>query len=139
MTFKIKIKLAHQMTLSDPSMCMIPHQDTGSPLSSLFLIRPFLWSSGQGIKRSIHISHILQSQKPDPIEKTGHTTRSRCTYVWKFSGWNSHPFLHDSIFYFKIWAIFLFLFSFLFFFLCFQAPKFFSSAFFRIAHILLAI
>jgi len=64
------------------------------------------------MKRSIHISHILQSQKSDPIEKTDHTIRSRCAGVWNFSGWNSHPFLHDSISYFEIWAIFLFPFPF---------------------------
>ena len=112
------------MTLSDRSMCMTLHQSTKSSLSSLFLIR-LLWSSGQGMKRSIHILHILQSQKPDPIEKTYHTIRSRCACVWNFSGWNSHPFLHNSIFYFKIRAVFLFLsFSFSFF-PCFWARIFF--------------
>ena len=64
------------------------------------------------MKRSIHILHILQSQKPDPIEETDHTIRSRCACVWNFPGWNSHLFLHDSVFYFEIWAIFLFLFPF---------------------------
>ena len=61
------------------------------------------------MKRSIHILHILQSQKPDPIEKTDHTIRSRCACVWNFVGWNSHPFLHDSISYFETWAIPFFL------------------------------
>ena len=69
------------------------------------------------MKRNIHILHILQSQKPDPIEKTGHTIRLRCACVWNLSEWSSHPFLHDSIFYFEIWAIspFFFLFP------CFRA------------------
>ena len=48
------------------------------------------------MKRSIHVSHILQSQKPDPIEKTSHTIRSRCAcmcveFFWMklapFSAW----------------------------------------------------
>ena len=66
------------------------------------------------MKRSIHILHILQSQKLDPIEKTNHTIRSRCACVRIFSRRNSYPFLHDSIFYFETWDIFLFLFSFSF-------------------------
>ena len=36
------------------------------------------------MKRSIHISHILQSQKRDPIKKPDHTIRSRCACVWNF-------------------------------------------------------
>ena len=54
------------------------------------------------------VLHILQSQKSDLIEKTSHTIRSRCACVWNFSGWNSHLFLYDSIFYFGIWAILFF-------------------------------
>ena len=57
------------MILSDRSMCMIPHQDIGSPLSSLFLIRLFGGAQGRGWRGRILILHILQSQKPDPIEK----------------------------------------------------------------------
>ena len=101
------------MTLSDRSMCMIPCQGIGSSLFSLFLIRLFGGVQGKGWSGSMLVPHILQSQKPDPIEKTGHTIRSRCACV-EFSGWNSHLFLHDSIFYFEIWAIFLFSFFFLF-------------------------
>ena len=55
-------------------------------VASFLLIsnKAFWWSSGQGMKRSIYVSHILQSQKPDPIEKTGHTIRLRCACVWNF-------------------------------------------------------
>ena len=75
--------------------------------------------------QGIHILHILQSQKLDPMEKKCHTIRSRCACAWNFSGWNSHPLLHDSMFYFGIWAIFLF-------FLFFVLGHFFL--FFCIAH-----
>ena len=119
------------MILSDRSMRTIPHQDIGSPLSSLFLIRLFWWNSGQGMKRSIYVSHILQSQKPDPIEKTSHTIRSRCACVWNFSGWNSHSFPHDSIFYLGYELSFFSLF-FLFFILLGT-----DTLFFCIAHIFL--
>ena len=96
-------------------MYMIPHQGNVSPLFSLFLVRLFGGAWVRGWRGSILVLHILQSQKSDPMEKTSHTIRSRCACVWNFSGWNSHPFLHDSIFYFEIWANFLFLFSFPFF------------------------
>ena len=102
------------MTRSDRSMCMIPHQCIGSPLSSLFLIRLFGGVQWRGQRESIFVLHILQSQKPDSMEKTSHTIRSRCTCVWNFSGCNSHPFLHDSTFflgYVLSFLSFLFLFS----------------------------
>ena len=111
-------------------MCMIPHQGIGSPLSSL-LISLFGGAQGRGWRGSMLVLHILQRQKPDPMEKTSHTIKSRCACVWNFSGWNSHPFLHDSIFYFEIWANFLFLFSFPFFFFCFWVRIYFFSC---IAH-----
>ena len=44
------------------------------------------------MKRSIHILHILQSQKLDPIEKTGHTIRLRCACVWNFLDGTRTPF-----------------------------------------------
>ena len=108
--FKSKYNLAPQMILSDRSIYMIPPQGSGSPLFSLFLIRLFGGAQDRWWRGSMLALHILQSQKPDPMEKTSHTIRSRCACVWNFSGWNSHPFLHDSIFYFGICAIFLFLF-----------------------------
>ena len=95
-------------------MYMIPHQGNVSPLFSLFLVRLFGGAQGRERRGSILVLYILQSQKPYPIEKTCHTIRSRCACVWNFSGWNSHPFLHDSIFYFEIWAIFFFFFLFIF-------------------------
>ena len=103
---------------------MIPHQSIGSPLSSL-LISLFGGAQGRGWRGSMLVLHILQRQKPDPMEKTSHTIKSRCACVWNFSGWNSHPFLHDSIFYFEIWANFLFLFSFPFFFVLLGSNIFF--------------
>ena len=89
-------------------MCIIPHQGIISPLFSLFLVRLCGGTQGRGWRGSILVLYILRSQKPDQIEKTCHTIRSKCACVWNFSGWNSHPFLHDSIFYFEIWAISLF-------------------------------
>ena len=40
------------MTLSDRSMCMIPHQSIGLLLSSLFLIRLFSGAQGRGWKEA---------------------------------------------------------------------------------------
>ena len=134
--FKSKYNLAPQMILSDRSIYMIPPpQGSGSPLFSLFLIRLFGGAQDRWWRGSMLALHILQSQKPDPMEKTSHTIRSRCACAWNFSGWNSHPFLHDSIFILRYGLSFLF-FSFLFFsflfFLCFWAHIYF---FFCIAHI----
>ena len=128
--FKSIYSFAPQMILLDHLMCMTPHQGIGSPLSSL-LISLFGGAQGRGWRGSMLVLHILQRQKPDPMEKTSHTIKSRCACVWNFSGWNSHPFLHDSIFYFEIWANFLFLFSFPFFFFCFWVRIYFFSC---IAH-----
>ena len=90
--FKSKYNLAPQMIFSDRSIYIIPHQGSGSPLFSLFLIRLFGGVRGRWLKGSILALHILQSQKPDPMVKTNYTIRSRCACVWNFSGWNSHPF-----------------------------------------------
>ena len=121
------------MTFSNRSVCMIPHQGTVSPLFSLFLVRLFAGAQSRGRKGSILVLYILQSQKPDPIEKTDHTIRSRCACVWNFFGWNSHPFLHDSISYFETWAIPFFpLFPML------LGMNIFLLLFFRIAHIIFA-
>ena len=57
------------MILSNRSMNMISHQDIGSPLFSLFLIRLFDGARGRGWRKGILARHILQSQKPDPMEK----------------------------------------------------------------------
>ena len=114
------------MTRSDRLMCMIPHQCIGSPLSSLFLIRLFGGVQWRGQRESIFVPHILQSQKPDSMEKTSHTIRSRCTCVWNFSGCNSHPFLHDSTFYLGYGLSFLsFLFLFSLFFMLLGMDTFF--------------
>ena len=81
------------MTLSYRSMCMIPHQGIGPPLSSLFIIKmPFCGAQGREWKGSIFISYIFQSQKPDPMEKTSHTIRSRHACVWNFLDGTRTPF-----------------------------------------------
>ena len=113
--FKIKIKFCS----SNDSLISLNVYDSSprhwfTSFLSLLLIRLFGGTQGREWRENILVLHILQSQKPDPIEKTSHPIRSRCACVWNFSGWNSHLFLHDSIFYFEIWAIFLFLFHFLF-------------------------
>ena len=83
-------------------------------IASVFPIsnKAFCGAQGWEWRGPILVPHILQSEKPDLIEKIDHTIRSRCACVWNFYGWNSHTFLHDSIFYFEIWAIFPFLFLF---------------------------
>ena len=122
------------MTLSDRSMYMIPHQGIGLPPFSLFLIRLFGRAQGRGWRRSILVLYILQSQKPDPMEKTSHTIRSRCACVRNFSSCNSHPFLHDSIFYLRYGLSFL---SSLFLFFPFFILLGTDIPFFFIAHIFL--
>ena len=123
------------MTLSDHSMCMIPHQNVGSPLSSLFLIRLFVEFRVGNEKKHTCFTYIAKSKTGSNRENMSYNQINMCMCV-EFSGWNSHPFLHDSIFYFEIWAIFLFLFSFSFSYAFGHGYFFFS---FRIAHILFAI
>ena len=131
-TFKIKIKLCSSIdSLRSLNVYDSSPRHWFASFLSLFLIRLFGGAQGREWRESILVLHILQSQKPDPIEKTNHTIRSRCACVWNFSGWNSHSFLHDSTFYFEIWANFLFLFSFPFFFFCFWVRIYFFSC---IAH-----
>ena len=76
----------------------------------------FCGVQGREWRGSILGPHMLQSQRPDPIEKASHTIRSRCACVWNFCGWNSHPpFAELSLLSFaEIWAVFHF--SFFFFF-----------------------
>ena len=50
------------MTLSDRSMCMIPHQDTGSPLTSLFLIRFFVELRVGNEKKHTYLAYIAKSK-----------------------------------------------------------------------------
>ena len=70
------------MILSDHSIHMIPHQGSRSHLFSLFLIRLFGGAQDRWWRGSMLALHILQSQKPDPMEKTSHTIRSRCACVF---------------------------------------------------------
>ena len=63
-------------------------------------------------------AYIAKSKTRSNRENRSYNQIKMCMCV-EFFGWNSHPFLHDSIFYFDLWAIFLFLFFFLF--LCFWA------------------
>ena len=109
------------MTCSDRSMCMIPHQGIGSPLSSLFLIRLFSWAQGMGWRGNILVLYILQSQKPDPMEKISHTIRSRCACVWNFLDGTRTPFYMTLSFILRYELSFFFLFFFFFLFLCFWA------------------
>ena len=52
-------------------------------------------------------AYIAKSKIGSNRENRSYNQIKMCMCV-EFSGWNSHPFLHDSIFYFEIWAIFLF-------------------------------
>ena len=72
------------MTFSDRSMSMISHQGIVSPLISLFLVKLFGGAQGRGRRGSILVLYILQSKKLNPIEKTGHTIRSRCAMCVEF-------------------------------------------------------
>lgn len=106
------------MTLSDRSMCMILCQGIGLPLSSLFLIRLFSGAQGRGWRGRILVPHILQSQKPDLIEKTCHTIRSICACVWNFLDGTRTPFYMTLSFILRYGLSFFFFF---FLFLCFWA------------------
>ena len=118
------------MTLLDRSICMIPHQGIGSPLSSLFLISLFGGAQGREWKEA----YIAKSKTGPNKENRSYNQIKMCMCV-EFFGWNLHSLLHDSIFfYLGIWAIFLFS-----FFLCFWTRIFFLLLFFHIAHILFAI
>ena len=127
------------MILSDSSMCMIPHQGIGSPLSSLFLIRLFSGAQDRGWRENILVLHILQSQKQDPMKKTSHTIRSRCACVWNFCGWNTHsPFAELSLLSFaEIWAVFHFSFFFFSSHAFWGTNIYIFSSFFYIAQIFL--
>ena len=100
----------------------------------------FCGVQGREWRGSILGPHMLQSQRPDPIEKASHTIRSRCACVWNFCGWNSHPpFAELSLLSFaEIWAVFHFSFFF-FFFSCFLGHRhlYFFLLFFYIAQIFL--
>jgi len=107
------------MTLSDRSMCMILCQGIGLPLSSLFLIRLFSGAQGRGWRRRILVPHILQSQKPDLIEKTCPIIRSICACVWNFLDGTRTL---STWLYLLFWDMGYLSFSFFFFlFLCFWA------------------
>ena len=108
------------MTLSECSMCIIPYQGIGSPLCSLFLIRLLSGAQDRGWRGRILVPHILQSQKPDPIEKTGHTIRSRCACVWNFLDGTRTPFYMTLSFILR-YGLSFFFFFFFFLFLCFWA------------------
>ena len=101
------------MTLSDHSMCMIPHQDVESPLSFLFLIRSFVELRVGNEKKHTCFTYIAKLKTGSNRENRSYNQIKMCMCM-EFSGWNSHPFLHDSIFYFEIWAIFFFFFLFIF-------------------------
>ena len=111
-----------KMIFSDRSIYMIPHQGSGSSLFSLFLIRLFGGAQDRWWRGSMLALHILQSQKPDPMEKTSHTIRSRWACVWNFFWMELAPLSAWLYLYFEIWAIFLFLFLFFFF-----PPIFYTS------------
>ena len=123
--FKSKYNLAPQMIFSDRSIYMIPHQGSGSPLFSLFLIRLFGGVRGRWLKGSILALHILQNQKPDPMVKTSHTIRSRCACVWNFFWMELTPL--SAWLYLLFWDIGYFFFSFPSFFFMLLGMDFFSS------------
>ena len=123
------------MTLSECSMCIIPYQGIGSPLCSLFLIRLLSGAQGRGWRGCILVPHILQSKKPDPIEKTGHTIRSRYACVWNFLDGTRTPFYMTLSFILRYELSFFFS----FFFPCFLGTGIFFCFFFGIAHILFTI
>ena len=88
--------------------------------------KTFWWSSGYGMKKMHTCTAYFAKSKTRSNGETSHTIKSRCACVWNISGWNSHPFLHDSIYYFGIWAIFLL--RFFFFFLYASGHDFFCIA-----------
>ena len=89
-------------------------------ISSVFPIsnKAFCGAQGWEWRGRILVPHILQSQKPDPIEKIGHTIRSRCACVWNFLD-GTRTFFYMTLFFILRYGL-SFFFSFLFFlFLCF--------------------
>ena len=64
-------------------------------------------------KKHTCFAYIAKSKTRSNRENRSYNQIKMCMCM-EYSGWNSHPFMHDSIFYFEIWAIFLFLFLFSF-------------------------
>ena len=114
------------MILSNRSMYTIPHQGIGSPHFSLFLIS-LLVELRVGDEEKAYL-HCIFCKVKNRIQRRKQVIQSdQDVHVYViFSGWNSHPFLHDSIFYFGIWAIFLL--RFFFFFLYASGHDFFCIA-----------
>ena len=99
------------MILSDHSMCMIPHQGIMSLLSSPFLIRPFVELRVGNEKKHTYLAYIAKSKTRSNRENRSYNQIKMCMCA-EFFWMDSHPFPHDFIFYFEVWAIFLFLFLF---------------------------
>ena len=120
------------MTLSDRSMCMIPRQVIGSPFSFLFLIRLFVELRVGNEKKHTYLAYIAKSKTRSNRENRSYNQIKMCMCA-EFFWMDSHPFPHDFIFYFEVWAIFLFLFLFpmllgmyIFFFLLLHSPYSFA-------------
>ena len=101
------------MILSDRSMCMIPHQSIGLLLSSLFLIRLFNGAQGRGWKEA-HMFRIYckvknRTQKRKQIIQSDQDVQVCGIFL---DGTRTPFCMTLSLFFFEIWAIFLFLFLF---------------------------
>ena len=86
------------------------------------------------MKRKHTCTAYIAKSKTEPNRENRSYNQIKMCMCMEFSGWNSHPFLHDSIFYFEIWVIFLFLLFFLFSMLL--GTNIFLLLFFCIAHII---
>ena len=120
-------------------MCMIPHEGIMFSLFSQSLVWPFVEFRVGNEKRSILVPHISESKTRSNGENKSYNQIKMCMCV-EFSGWNSHPFLHNSIFYLslEIWAIFPFIsFSSLFFLPMLLGTDIYIFFSFCIAHIFL--
>ena len=69
------------MTLSYRSMCMIPHQDIGSPLSSIFLTRLFGGAQGRNEKKHTCFAYIAKSKTGPNRENRSYNQIKMCMCV----------------------------------------------------------
>ena len=69
------------MTLSDRSMCMIPHQDVESPLSFLFLIRSFVELRVGNEKKHTCFTYIAKSKTGPNRENRSYNQIKMCMCV----------------------------------------------------------
>ena len=124
------------MTLSDRSMCMIPHQSIGSCLSSLFLIRLFVELKVGNEKKHTYLAYIAKSEIEPNKENRSYNQIKMCMCVEFFLDGTCTLICMTLSFILRYGLSFFFIFYFSFSH-AFGHKYFFF--FFRIAHILFAI